>query len=52
MPAENQTRKAVVTAEQDHATVAAIVRGLMDELSWNKSRELVRTGRVSVDGAA
>jgi 23S rRNA pseudouridine1911/1915/1917 synthase len=30
--------------------VAAIVRGLMDELSWNKSRELVRTGRVTVDG--
>jgi 23S rRNA pseudouridine1911/1915/1917 synthase len=27
-----------------------VVRELMDGLSWNKSRALVRTGRVSVDG--
>lgn len=43
-------KKKVVGVEQDQATVAAIVRELMDQLSWNKSRELVRTGRVTVDG--
>jgi 23S rRNA pseudouridine1911/1915/1917 synthase len=30
--------------------VAALVRELMDQLPWTKSRELVRTGRVTVDG--
>ena len=40
---------AVVRDDQDHATVAAIVRERMPELSWNKARELVRTGRVQVD---
>ncbi|MFO7566450.1 MAG: RluA family pseudouridine synthase [Enhygromyxa sp.] len=50
MTNSNETRTAVVSAEQDHATVAAVVRGLM-ELSWTKARELVSTGRVSVDGA-
>lgn len=47
----DEIRKMVVADDRDHATVAAIVRELMDELSWNKSRELVRTGRVSIDGS-
>ncbi len=45
------TRRTEVGPDQDHATLAAVVRGLMPELSWNKARELVRTGRVLVDGA-
>ncbi|HVH98796.1 MAG TPA: RluA family pseudouridine synthase [Enhygromyxa sp.] len=49
-PQNNESRRRVVGAEQDHATVAAIVRELMDQLPWTKSRELVRTGRVTVDG--
>jgi 23S rRNA pseudouridine1911/1915/1917 synthase len=49
-PQTSETRTKRVGAEQEHATVAAIVRELMDQLSWNKSRELVRTGRVTVDG--
>jgi 23S rRNA pseudouridine1911/1915/1917 synthase len=49
-PQTSNPRRTVVGADQDHATVTAIVRGLMGELSWNKSRELVRTGRVTVDG--
>jgi 23S rRNA pseudouridine1911/1915/1917 synthase len=48
MPEDKLTRT-VVEADQDHATVAAIVRVLL-ELTWTKARELVRTGRVSVDG--
>jgi 23S rRNA pseudouridine1911/1915/1917 synthase len=48
--ADEAPRQTVVAAEQDHATVAAIVRQLMDPLSWTKARELVRTGRVTVDG--
>src|SRR5690606_38080188 len=44
-------RHAVVGQDQHNATLAAVVRALMNELSWNKSRELVRTGRVTVDGA-
>src|SRR5690606_18727768 len=44
-------RHAVVGQDQHNATLAAVVRALMNELSWNKSRELVRTGRVAVDGA-
>ncbi|HLT35426.1 MAG TPA: RluA family pseudouridine synthase, partial [Enhygromyxa sp.] len=51
MPAQpsDAARQLVVGADQDHATVAAIVRTLM-ELPWSKARELVATGRVSVDG--
>lgn len=45
-------RQAVVSQDQEHATVAALVRTLIDGLSWNKARELVRTGRVTIDGAA
>ncbi len=47
----SQIRKTVVSPAQDHATIAAVVRELMNGLSWNKSRELVKTGRVSIDDA-
>ncbi len=40
----------VVDEEEQDATLAAVVRGLMDGLSWNKSRALIRSGRVKVDG--
>ena len=43
-------RQSLVTTEQDQTTLASVVRELMEGLSWSKSRELVRTGRVSVDG--
>jgi 23S rRNA pseudouridine1911/1915/1917 synthase len=45
-----RARETVVAKEQHQATLAAVVRALMDELSWNKSRELVRSGKVRVDG--
>lgn len=45
-----ETRTTVVGADQDQTTVAAVVRALM-ELSWTKARELVSTGRVSVNQA-
>jgi len=41
----------VVDAESAEKTLAAVVRGAYDGLSWNKARELVRRGKVRVDGA-
>lgn len=46
----SEQRRGVVDEDEDGATLAAVVRALMDGLSWNKSRDLVRTGRVQVDG--
>ena len=43
-------RRAIVDDDEDGATLAAVVRGLMDELPWSKSRELVRSGKVRVEG--
>lgn len=39
-----------MTAEQAGQTVAAVVREVVPGLSWSKARELVRSGRVRVDG--
>ena len=44
------SRQALVTPEQDQTTLASVVRELMDGLSWSKSRSLVKTGRVQVNG--
>jgi 23S rRNA pseudouridine1911/1915/1917 synthase len=45
-------RSAVVDEDEHEATLAAIVRAMFGEgeLSWAKARELVRTGRVRVEG--
>lgn len=43
-------RSAVVDEDEHEATLAAVVRSIMDGLSWTKSKTLVRTGRVRVDG--
>jgi 23S rRNA pseudouridine1911/1915/1917 synthase len=48
---EDSPRQLVVTGEQHESTLAALVRELMDGLSWNRARELIRNGRVTVDGA-
>lgn len=47
---DEHARETEVAPEQDQATLAAVVRELMDGLSWNKSRELVRSGKVRVEG--
>lgn len=48
--ANSDTRRGVVDDDEHDATLAAIVRGLMDGLSWSKSRALIETGRVRVEG--
>jgi 23S rRNA pseudouridine1911/1915/1917 synthase len=40
----------VVDEASDDKTLAAVVRAAMDELPWSKARELVRRGKVKVDG--
>jgi 23S rRNA pseudouridine1911/1915/1917 synthase len=40
----------VVSEAQHEATLAAIVRELMDNLPWSKARALVESGRVQVGG--
>ncbi|NVB40930.1 RluA family pseudouridine synthase [Pseudenhygromyxa sp. WMMC2535] len=45
-----EARSGVVDEDEDGATLAAIVRGLLDGLAWSKARQLVRTGRVQVEG--
>jgi 23S rRNA pseudouridine1911/1915/1917 synthase len=47
---DDSPRQLVVSEDQHEATLAAVVRGLMDGLSWNRSRDLVRNGRVKVGG--
>ncbi|PRQ02876.1 Ribosomal large subunit pseudouridine synthase D [Enhygromyxa salina] len=47
---DDSPRQTVVAPDQHQATLAAIVRALMDELPWSKSRELIRSGRVKVGG--
>lgn len=44
--------QAVVPAEQEGKTIAAIVRDAMGAIAWSKARDLVRTGRVRLDDAA
>ncbi len=41
-----------VAAEQAGQTIAALVRDLVAGTSWSKARDLVRDGRVRVDGRA
>lgn len=40
----------VVDAESEGQTLAAVVRVALDGLPWSKARELVRRGKVTVDG--
>ncbi len=47
---ELRPRKGVVDEDEHETTLAAVVRGLMGELPWSKARDLVRTGRVKVEG--
>ena len=47
---DDSPRQLVVSEDQHESTLAALVRELMDGLSWNRSRELVRNGRVKVGG--
>jgi 23S rRNA pseudouridine1911/1915/1917 synthase len=44
------TKKAVVDEHEAGATLAAVVRGMMDQLPWSKAKKLVSTGRVELDG--
>jgi 23S rRNA pseudouridine1911/1915/1917 synthase len=39
-----------ITAEQAGITVAALVRHMVPDLSWNQARRLVETRRVKLDG--
>jgi len=44
-------RKSALVDEEEHdATLAAIVRAMYSDLSWAKARDLVRSGRVWVEG--
>jgi 23S rRNA pseudouridine1911/1915/1917 synthase len=47
---ELSPRSAVVDEDEHEATLAAIVRAMYSELSWTKARDLVRSGRVRVEG--
>jgi 23S rRNA pseudouridine1911/1915/1917 synthase len=47
----NSEKNAVVDEHEAGSTLASIVRGMMDGLSWSKCRKLVATGRVEVDGS-
>lgn len=44
------SHRVVVEPDEEGQTLAAIVRGAVEGLSWNRAKELCRTGRVSVDG--
>jgi 23S rRNA pseudouridine1911/1915/1917 synthase len=46
----DQPRRIVVSEAQRGSTLAAIVRELMEGLSWSKARALVESGRVQVGG--
>ncbi len=43
-------RSGVVDDDEHETTLASLVRGLYGELSWAKARDLVRSGRVWVEG--
>jgi 23S rRNA pseudouridine1911/1915/1917 synthase len=43
--------RAAVEPDDDGKTVAAIVRMIVPDTSWNRARALCKTGRVRVDGA-
>jgi 23S rRNA pseudouridine1911/1915/1917 synthase len=47
---DESQRRVVVSEAQHEATLAAIVRELMDNLPWSKARALVESGRVQVGG--
>lgn len=47
---DESQRKVVVSESQHEATLAAIVRELMDNLAWSKARALIESGRVQVGG--
>jgi len=42
----------VVSLEESGETLAALVRRIVPGVSWNRARDLVRSGRVFVDGDA
>ena len=44
------SHRVVVEPHEEGQTLAAIVRSAVEGLSWNRAKELCRTGRVSVDG--
>jgi 23S rRNA pseudouridine1911/1915/1917 synthase len=46
---DTHRRTAVVEPHEDGSTLAAVLRGVFPGVSWNKVRDLVRTGRVRVD---
>ena len=39
-----------LTVTEAHQTLAAVVRGALPGASWNRARDLVKSGRVVVDG--
>jgi 23S rRNA pseudouridine1911/1915/1917 synthase len=47
---DESQRSMVVSEAQHEATLAAIVRELMDNLAWSKARALIESGRVKVGG--
>ena len=47
---EEHRRSALVDSAEAGATLAAVVRRAMDGLPWSKSRSLISTGRVRVNG--
>lgn len=47
---DESQRSMVVSEAQHEATLAAIVRELMDNLAWSKARALIESGRVQVGG--
>jgi 23S rRNA pseudouridine1911/1915/1917 synthase len=47
---DESQRRMVVSEAQHEATLAAIVRELMDNLAWSKARALIESGRVQVGG--
>ncbi len=44
------THRAVIEAEDEGKTLAALVRAIVPDTSWNRARELCRSGRVRLDG--
>ncbi len=47
---EPTRRSAVVDDDEHEATLAALVRGMYAEMTWAKARDLVRSGRVKIEG--
>lgn len=47
---DESQHRVVVSEAQHEATLAAVVRELMDNLPWSKARALIESGRVQVGG--